>query len=270
MKIGCNLSNELMELIDEDKVTVDYVKIALSKSDDEIPVKYKDYGKLLLHGVGTDIPQHTGAAELSNVNWNQVKGSVEFCNSKFIGLHCATYRSDWDEQEITYEMVKERMGSTLQLWKENLDIELLIENVPYTPYYETNSPGIIRYSVYPELIKQLCSEYEIGLLLDIAHAKVTASGLGLSVEDYMSALPLERVKEIHVVGTRDTKDGLRDHHLEMNEDDYKNLEFILKITNPELVTLEYGGFGEHFLWRSDKKAIERQLKKIVQIVNNKR
>lgn len=56
----------------------------------------------------------------------------------------------------------------------------------------------------------------------------------------------------------------------MNEDDYKNLEFILKITNPELVTLEYGGFGEHFLWRSDKKAIERQLKKIVQIVNNKR
>lgn len=237
-----------------------------SNSNQEIPERYKDYGKLLLHGLGTDIPQHTGSTELSGVNWNQVKDKVEFCNSKFIGLHCGTYQSDWDGQEVTFDMVKERMGSVLRLWKENLDIDILIENVPYTSYYEKNSPKIIKHSVSPKLINELCTEYEVGLLLDIAHAKVTASGLGIAIEDYLTSLPLERVKEIHAVGTRKTENGLRDNHLEMDEYDYKILKFVLKITNPEIVTLEYGGFGEHFSWRSDKNVIERQLKRITQIV----
>jgi uncharacterized protein len=269
MKIGCNLSAELIELIDEKKVSVDYVKIALPNSNDEIPEKYKDYGMLLLHGLGTDIPQHIGTTKLSGVNWNQVKDKVEFCNSQFIGLHCGTYQSDWDGQEVTFEMVKERMRNVLKLWKENLDIDILIENVPYTSYYETNSPKIIKHSVSPKLINEVCTENEVGLLLDIAHAKVAASGLGMSIEDYLEALPLERVKEIHAVGTRKADSGLRDNHLEMDEDDYKILEFVLKVTNPEIVTLEYGGFGEYFSWRSDKNAIERQVKKIIQIVNNK-
>ena len=269
MQIGCNLSTELIELIDEEKISVDYVKIALSKSTDEIPLKYKAYGKLLLHGVGTDIPQHTGTTELNSVNWNQVREKIKFCDSKFIGLHCATYQSDWNGQEVTFEMVKERMGCSINLWKENLDVEILIENVPYTPYYETNSLKIIKHSVSPNLINELCNEYPVGLLLDIAHAKVTASGLNISVEDYLTSLPLERVKEIHAVGTRNTENGLRDNHLEMDKYDYEILEFILKITNPEIVTLEYGGFGDYFSWRSDKSALERQLKKIVEIVNRK-
>ena len=269
MKIGCNLSTELMELINEDKVSVDYVKIFYSKSDEEIPQKYKSYGNLLLHGVGADVPQHTGANELSSVNWNQVKVKVEFCNSSFLGLHCGTYQSDWNGQEVTYEMVKERMGYSIKLWKENLDVEILIENLPYTPYYEMNNPKIIKHSVSPKLISELCEEHEIGLLLDLAHAKVAASGLGLPIKDYLLALPLGRVKEIHAVGTRTTEDGLRDNHLEMTEDDYAILEFVLGRTNSEIVTLEYGGFGEHFSWRSDKNALERQLKKIVEIINRK-
>jgi uncharacterized protein (UPF0276 family) len=269
MKIGVNLSEELIELINEKKVSVDYVKIALQNSDDEITEKYKDYGILLLHGLGIDIPQHIGTTKLSGVNWNQIKDKVEFCNSQFIGLHCGTYQSDWDGQEVTFEMVKERMGKVLKLWKENLDIDILIENVPYTSYYENNSPKIIKHSVSPKLINEVCTENEVGLLLDIAHAKVAASGLGMSIEDYLTELPLERVKEIHAVGTRKTENGLRDNHLEMDEDDYKILEFALIITNPEIVTLEYGGFGEHFSWRSNKNAIERQLKRIIQIINEK-
>ena len=44
MKIACNLSTELMELIDEKRVFVDYVKIVISKSDEEIPEKYNRKG----------------------------------------------------------------------------------------------------------------------------------------------------------------------------------------------------------------------------------
>ena len=80
----------------------------------------------------------------------------------------------------------------------------------------------------------------------------------------MTALPLDLVKEIHAVG-QETEVGLRDNHLQMNEEDYEILEFVFKMTNPNVVTLEYGGFGEHFSWRSNKDAIERQLKRITEL-----
>jgi uncharacterized protein (UPF0276 family) len=269
MKIGCNLSNELMELLDEKKVTVDYVKIALGKSGEEIPQEYKRYGKLLLHGVGQDISQHTGTSQLQDINWQCLNSQVQFCNNRFIGVHCGTYQDDWEPKEVTYEIVKSRMDSFIKLWKEKINVELLIENVPYSQYYEMNNPRIIKHSVLPKLISELCIEHEIGLILDIAHAKVAASGLNMTLRDYLIALPLEKVKEIHAVGTKMTEVGLRDNHLEMNEEDYETLEFVLGMTNPEIVTLEYGGFGEHFAWRSNKEAIERQLNRIATLVNKR-
>lgn len=267
MKIGCNLSTELMELLDEKRVSVDFVKIVLSKSNEEIPQSYKNYGTLLLHGVGTDVPQHTGASQLDDIDWSMIREKTSFCESSFIGLHCVTYKSDWVEQEVTCEMVKERMSNFIRTWKKQLNLDLLIENVPYTHYYESNNPGFMKHSVSPKLISDLCREHEIGLLLDLAHAKIAASGLNIPLNDYLLALPLELVREIHVVGTRNTEDGLRDNHLEMEDEDYEILEFALKMTKPEIVTLEYGGFGEHFSWRSDKAAIERQLKRIAELIN---
>jgi uncharacterized protein (UPF0276 family) len=270
MKIGCNLSNELMELINEKKVTVDYVKIALSRMDENIPQEYKNYGELLLHGMGQDIPQHTGAEQVHNIDWGCLNEQINFCNSKFIGVHCGTYQTDWVEKEITYEMVKSRMNSFIKLWKDKIDGDLLIENVPYSQYYEKNNPKIIKHSVSPKLITELCQENEIGLILDIAHAKVAASGLCIPLRDYLRALPLEKVKEIHAVGTKKTDVGLRDNHLEMDEEDYETLEYILNETKPEVVTLEYGGFGEHFAWRSNKESIERQLNRIKLMVDKRK
>lgn len=268
MKIACNLSTELMELIDEKKVSVDFVKVALTKCEDKIPSEYINYGQLLLHGVGEDIPQHTGVADLENVDWQRLNGNLAFCNSTFFGIHCGTYKSDWKEENVTYSMIKGRMSSNIKLWKEKLKVKLLIENVPYTPYYEKNNPKVIKHSVSPKLISELCNENNIGLLLDIAHAKVAASGLGISLKEYLQSLPLDRVKEIHTVGTRNTDVGLRDNHLEMVEEDYEALEYVLTISSPEIVTLEYGGFGEHYVNRSNKAAIERQLNRITQLVKS--
>lgn len=270
MKIGCNLSNELIELINEKKVIVDYVKIALSRLDENIPHEYRSYGELLLHGVGQDISQHTGTEQVQNIDWKRINAQINYCNSKFIGVHCGTYQADWVEKEITYKMVKNRMNSFIKLWKEKINAGLLIENVPYSQYYEMNNPKIIKHSVSPELISELCLENDIGLILDIAHAKVAASGLSIPLKDYIKALPLDMVKEIHAVGTRKTEVGLRDNHLEMDEEDYETLEFVLSLTKPEIVTLEYGGFGEYFAWRSNREAIERQLDRINLLINKRK
>jgi len=260
MKLGCNLSNELIELIKSKGVNIDCIKIMLKELNEEIPNDYKSFGEILLHGVGNDIPQHTGAILQKKIDWKELNKKIEFCGCSHIGVHCATYWSDWSVSEITYDMVKDRMSNFIKEWKKNINTKLLIENVPYTPYYEKNKPGIIRHSVDSKLFNELCDENDIGLLLDVAHAKVAAHGLNMDLKLYLSQLPLNLVEEFHVVGTRSCDDGtLRDNHLEMDDFDYKIVEWLLERTSPKIVTLEYGGFGEHYSWRSDINAIQRQI-----------
>lgn len=107
------------------------------------------------------------------------------------------------------------------------------------------------------------------LLLDIAHAKVTAKNSHESVYDYLNRLPLNKVKEIHIVGTAEKENvELRDWHLEMKEEDYEILQWTLLKSKPDIVTLEYGGPGEVFSWRSDKEALKRQLIRLIEICKN--
>lgn len=269
MRIGCNLSDQLIELIQNKEVNVDCVKIMLKDLYDIVPIIYKQYGTLLLHGIGKGVPQHTGARFVEEaVDWNQINRQLMCCESPHLALHCASYWRDWESYNVTYDYIKERMNRFISVWKTHVSVDILIENVPYTKNYEINNPGIIKVCVNPKLIKELCYENDIGLCLDVAHARVTAFGLKIPLKDYLEQLPLKQVREIHVVGIRMVDGDMRDNHMEMDEDDYETLEWLLQRVDADYLTLEYGGFGEHYSWRSDKEAIRRQLYRIQKIVKS--
>ncbi len=89
---------------------------------------------------------------------------------------------------------------------------------------------------------------------------VAAWQRGEEICAYLSALPLDLVREIHLSAPiMDEHEGLRDRHLEMQDEDYVLLQWVLTQTRPDILTLEYGGFGPPFSWRSDQCAVERQL-----------
>lgn len=50
----------------------------------------------------------------------------------------------------------------------------------------------------PEFIGRYLEEFDLGLVLDLAHAAVSAHNLGLEPEAYFRALPLERTRELHL------------------------------------------------------------------------
>jgi uncharacterized protein (UPF0276 family) len=50
----------------------------------------------------------------------------------------------------------------------------------------------------PDFIRAHLAEFALGLVLDLAHARVTAHNLGLDPAAYLAALPLERTTEIHL------------------------------------------------------------------------
>jgi uncharacterized protein (UPF0276 family) len=118
--------------------------------------------------------------------------------------------------------------------------------------------GTLRCATDPEVITTICNEADIGLMLDLAHLRVAAWHRKEEVDNYLEAMPLNRVREIHVCGpATDPEHGyLRDRHLEMQETDYNLLLNTLTLTDPVVVTLEYGGTGPKFEWRSEIDVIE--------------
>jgi uncharacterized protein (UPF0276 family) len=81
----------------------------------------------------------------------------------------------------------------------------------------------------------------VELLLDLAHAQVAAARLGMRSDDYLTRLPLDRVRQIHVSGPRVRGGTLVDAHDALREEDYRLLERVLKTAHPAAVTLEYHG-----------------------------
>ena len=63
-----------------------------------------------------------------------------------------------------------------------------------------------------EFIAAIAEEADCYLLLDINNAFVTSVNLNQSMQSFMAAIPVERVKQIHLAGFHDKGDYLLDAH----------------------------------------------------------
>lgn len=115
------------------------------------------------------------------------------------------------------------------------DLPFLGENLDYVdlPAY--------RHITEPDFICEVLRLSGCDLLLDTAHARVAAGWLGMPVESYLDALPLERAREIHYNGPRVRGGRLWDAHATAAVDDENLLVHVLGRCAPEVVTLEYRG-----------------------------
>lgn len=257
--LACNYSPQLVSLLEQQLVHVDWIK--LSRWDvfwEEFKVA-RPLRPVLLHCL-----PHAGRASFEDIEWDELNEAVQACGSPHIALHLMALPSDWEKPPSSDEMIIERMISGVKLWKEKMSVELLVENVPFYGFR-----GTFRCATDPEVIKEICRQCGVGLLLDLAHLRVAAWHRKEDAFSYLRKLPLEAVKEIHVSGpAQDPAEGLRDGHLEMQEEDYDLLLKALELTQPSFVSLEYGGTGPHMEWRSDADVLKRQLIRLYRIVQS--
>lgn len=141
---------------------------------------------------------------------------------------------------------------------ERLQTPLLLENIPF-------SPNLAHVHVCePDFVSEVLARSGCDLLLDLAHARVSASVLGLDAHTYLEALPLERTAEIHLSGPRRLcevdarrqrlvrenarsvahlvafgEEHLIDAHETLQEEDYDLLAWVLARTRPRAISLEY-------------------------------
>lgn len=73
------------------------------------------------------------------------------------------------------------------------------------------------------------------LALDIAHLLVSCFNFGIDQFTYISMLPLDLIKEIHLSHPQ----GNFDAHSAPTDNEYKLLEFLLSKSNPDFIVIEY-------------------------------
>jgi len=106
-------------------------------------------------------------------------------------------------------------------------------------YYPT---GLYESVCRPDFIGTYLEEFELGLVLDLAHAAISAINLKIDLQDYLGELPLERTVEVHLSRPYFHPRMAVDAHAGPRAEDFDRLAFILKrltTPGPVLVTLEY-------------------------------
>jgi uncharacterized protein (UPF0276 family) len=214
-----------------------------------------------------------GRGKLAGKDWDQARKFLEQTKTPYINLHLESRPEDFPGMPLDttdpghQAQIAARMIDDLQVVIKEFGAQRVIgENVPY----RSAAGKVLRPSVEPAVIQQVLAETGCGLLLDIAHARISAYYLGIDERSYMEALPVHRIREMHFTGVQTLNGHLQDH-LAAIPADWQALDWVIenicsgKWPKPWMLAFEYGGIGEKFAWRSDPQVIEAQ----GQLLNNK-
>ena len=140
---------------------------------------------------------------------------------------------------------------------------VVVENL----IYRGEGSHLLRAGVEPAALHELVERSGCGFLLDVSHARISAASLGIDAWDYLDALPVHALRELHVSGVGVLDGSLRDH-LPLREEDWEFVDGVVgrimagAWPAPATVALEYGGVGPVFAWRSDELVIREQLPRL--------
>lgn len=139
---------------------------------------------------------------------------------------------------------------------------LAVENYNYYP------TGLYEYICRPDFMAEFLSRFDLGLVLDLAHAWISASNLGLDVKQYLMELPLDKVVEVHLTRPLFLDRLAVDAHLAPEDEDFELLGFLLRRlpngSRPTPVEIEY---------YKDLEGLEagyKRLGKLLDEINNER
>lgn len=251
MELAVNCSDILMTLLDQDPgLPVDYIKVPTIP----FPECWLQFDKgetrrqLLPHLAQPGVIALGRTAPDEQFNHTIIQQILQRTDPPYLSTHveapldCFPEYREYQHQNHPFiqRVLQEHFLKAIAKVKENINVPLVIENFPYYTWWRHFKTGS-----EPQFLTELCEIGDCGFLLDIAHARCTAWHNKMDVTAYINALPLYRLREIHLAGTQFRQlEGLRDTHTVIDETDYKILQYILKKSDPRIITIEYGGMPE--------------------------
>lgn len=237
MELSVNYMEEVKELYEEGKIDfVDYFKL-FSINGDLSPFDWcAERKKVLFHGMTGDGSNIARKDFLENRDYDLQKRYFEKSRVPYISFHISAGSNyELENEEDTIKTIKRNVEGIRKIF----DYDILLENSPVrkgnTPYYFISRP---------EFIKRVIEETNTYFLLDISHARAAAYSLDIPYQEYIDALPLEKIREIHLSGCVKNKAGdVIANHSKMNEEDFEILNYLLgKSKSIQVLTLEMGPY----------------------------
>ena len=170
----------------------------------------------------------------------------KFCHFSFdIGPaaeHCKTedYYYVAESEVLTAEEIIRITNQRLDYVKSRYDGIVALENLNYFP------TSAYDHVCDPDFISNVVRENDVYLILDMAHAMISAHNLGVSPDNYFNRMPLDRVKEVHLSAHGMLDGKWRDLHDRPNEETYRILDMLSsQINNETYIIIEfYKDFSE--------------------------
>lgn len=147
------------------------------------------------------------------------------------GKHWVLGGNTYSRQELL-DHAKENFKKIREIF--GADVKIAIEN---NNYYKTPAYAIV---CDPDFISEVVQQNNLHFLFDVAHAQISAENKDLDFQSYISALPLNKVVQIHLCSpARDENNKIYDAHQPPQEFHLKVVEQVIQNHNPQYLTLEY-------------------------------
>ncbi len=239
MKIACNYYAETEQLVDEEKIYIDYYKFpSLGYQMDimqDISI-FEQFARnisakkpILLHGLYPTPHDLSSPTLQSDFNHEVVRRMIKATKTPGLSFHAALNRLNSD---IPFTKTLSTIISNAAYIKENyhhLDF-VSIENADSIVWGDL---------IKPEIITRMINESGCSFLLDISHAYCASRWLNMNFPEYLRKLPLEKVYEIHINGWIEKGNDIM-CHTKINQKGYEALKEVLQHCKPKIITVEYG------------------------------
>ncbi len=266
---GLNASEAAFELLRQKRIHVDRLKCAPTPSELD---RGKSAGPVYVHfplkvglGIGDAVHAHNG----KRVNWFRVEQLLRETDTPHVNLHLWPAPKDYPQIPLQTAnprdfdfLVEQTLRDVRQIVRRFGGDRVVVEN-------DFDKGGTrLRPAYQPSFIRSIVQESKCGLLLDLSHARMAAHALEMKTPQYLAALPMDRLCEMHFNGAHIIEGrwiellrrgkiseatiqhlaGKSLDHLPLAEADWELLEWSLaKIASgqwrsPWIATYEYGDF----------------------------
>ena len=246
----------------------------------------------LLVGTGRGYPLSTETHE--EPDWGVIETLLVETGTPWVSAHLGPRPEDhpgigerpWEDQVsiVTEALNRDLEPLVARFGPENVVAENIFE------YFGMH----LRPAVLPEVISEVIETVGCGLLLDLSHARLAARGLGVDEQAYIEALPVARLREIHITGIQRFTDfwikrleaaglnpeeqGVRREewidHLPMTGADWAFFDWAIGRIHggywraPEVIAFEYGGIGPSFEPLTIREVLAEQVPRLYRLVHD--
>jgi uncharacterized protein len=262
MKLAVNYSPQAAELIKSGQIEFDLFKTP--NWHDMV----SDAHKFLPVYVHFDL--RSGDGHLNTVDWPEIDDFLVKTGTQMINLHIvSTPDLDPCNQSQVEKALDDIVREVETVCKRYGSDRVITENIPLP----LSGKKYLRPVALPTFFQRLVTETGCGMLLDLAHAGITAKTLQTEPIAFSSEFPVRRLREVHVTGLGLHEGEIHDH-MELQDRDWSLFESAIdqimmsRWREPEIIAFEYGGTGEPFSWRSDPRVLLEQVPRLNKLVHN--